>query len=110
MQRNFNSLNNSTKGSFARHQGYGAGEILRNLRVLGGATTEPFRIITELGSPHFEVARADTEEEFNEPWQIYRFCAVSEPSRQVIDDIELLNCGLRVMSLKPLQLQGLHGL
>ena len=43
---------------------YAAGEVIRNLRVLRGASSLKYRIITDAGNPHIEVAQAETEEEF----------------------------------------------
>lgn len=43
---------------------YAAGDLLRNLRVLRGASQMKYRIITDAGNPHIEVAQADSEEEF----------------------------------------------
>ena len=43
---------------------YAAGEAIRNLRFLRGASSMKYRIITDAGNPHIEVAQAETEEEF----------------------------------------------
>ena len=43
---------------------YAAGEVIRNLRFLRGASSTKYRIITDAGNPHIEVAQAETEEEF----------------------------------------------
>ena len=43
---------------------YAAGEAVRNLRFLRGASSTKYRIITDAGNPHIEVAQATTEEEF----------------------------------------------
>ena len=43
---------------------YAAGEVFRNLRFLRGASSAKYRIITDAGNPHIEVAQAETEEEF----------------------------------------------
>ena len=43
---------------------YAAGEVIRNLRFLRGASSMKYRIITDAGNPHIEVAQAETEEEF----------------------------------------------
>ena len=43
---------------------YAAGEAFRNLRFLRGASSTKYRIITDAGNPHIEVAQATTEEEF----------------------------------------------
>ena len=43
---------------------YAAGEAFRNLRFLRGASSTKYRIITDAGNPHIEVAQAETEEEF----------------------------------------------
>ena len=43
---------------------YAAGEVFRNLRFLRGASSTKYRIITDAGNPHIEVAQAETEEEF----------------------------------------------
>ena len=43
---------------------YAAGEVIRNLRFLRGASSMKYRIITDAGNPHIEVAQGETEEEF----------------------------------------------
>ena len=43
---------------------YAAGAVIRNLRFLRGASSTKYRIITDAGNPHIEVAQAETEEEF----------------------------------------------
>eukprot|EP00434_Breviolum_minutum_P039466 symbB.v1.2.035049.t1/scaffold4640.1/size37052/5 len=43
---------------------YAAGEAVRNLRFLRGASSTKYGIITDAGNPHIEVAQATTEEEF----------------------------------------------
>ena len=53
----------NSEGAF-RGLCYAAGEVIRNLRFLRGALSMKYRIITDAGNPHIEVAQAETEEEF----------------------------------------------
>ena len=43
---------------------YAAGDLLKNLKILKGTSQVKYRIITDAGNPHIEVAQADSEEEF----------------------------------------------